>query len=60
MEGRVRVVIMALAATCSLALALVNAYHIAPVSANQSGWTRRPPHPGYYVAEVITCNFDLP
>jgi len=44
--------------SCVAAWALVTAYHVEPKTAAMSGWTRVPPHPSYYVSEVITCNWD--
>jgi hypothetical protein len=43
-----------LVAAASIAVALVQAYSVAPKTAAMSGWTGR----GDTVSEVVTCNFD--
>jgi len=53
-ESKVRAAVILVVTSCSCSLALVSAYHLGPVSASQSGWTRR----GETVSQVITCNFD--
>jgi len=47
-----------LAVCYAAAWALVNAYHVEPRTQAMSGWTRLPPHPSYYVSQIVTCNFD--
>jgi hypothetical protein len=42
-----------------VAFPLVVGFHVEPVSAAQSGWTRRL-SPNNFVSQVLTVNFDEP
>jgi hypothetical protein len=57
MNGGLKAVVAAVVISCGCASALVVGYHVEPVCASQSGWTRKIPGKDS-VAQVITMNFD--